>query len=263
MLLPVLAVVALVGALAERTIRSLSAPPKIEPRFEHVSGQRPGPVREFALRDIHGAVYTREEWRGRPAIVLFFVTDQGLNWFDQRPEIERLIRKFSPRGCYFACIVADNGEKHASNAELFMADPALKLPVLLDREHQIAHQAGIRATPEFVVLNADGQIFYRGRIGEHDGVVTRARSRTWQNRLESALEAILAGEMPIAALTQPVDGQSAVDEDLIADSRQAEEITFARHVAPIVYNNCARCHRPGQVAPFSLLTYKDAVKRGA
>ena len=67
--------------------------------------------------------------------------------------------------------------------------------------------------------------------------------------------------MPIAALTQPVDGQSAVDEDLIADSRQAEEITFARHVAPIVYNNCARCHRPGQVAPFSLLTYKDAVKR--
>ena len=116
---------------------------------------------------------TREEWRGRPAIVLFFVTDQGLNWFDQRPEIERLIRKFSPCGCYFACIVADNGEKHASNAELFMADPALKLPVLLDREHQIAHQAGIRATPEFVVLNADGQIFYRGRIGEHDGVVTR------------------------------------------------------------------------------------------
>ena len=145
MLLPVLAVVALVGALAERTIRSLSAPPKIEPRFEHVSGQRPGPVREFALRDIHGALYTRDEWRGRPAIVLFFVTDQGLNWFDQRPEIERLIRKFSPRGCYFACIVADNGEKHASNAELFMADPALKLPVLLDREHQIAHQAGIRA----------------------------------------------------------------------------------------------------------------------
>ena len=32
-------------------------------------------------------------------------------------------------------------------------------------------------------------------------------------------------------------------------------------VAPILYKNCATCHRPGQVAPFSLLTYQDAAKR--
>ncbi len=36
------------------------------------------------------------------------------------------------------------------------------------------------------------------------------------------------------------------------------EITFARDVAPIVYANCAYCHRPGEVAPFSLMTYRDA-----
>jgi Tfp pilus assembly protein PilF len=33
--------------------------------------------------------------------------------------------------------------------------------------------------------------------------------------------------------------------------------TFTRDVAPIVFARCAPCHRPGQVAPFSLLTYKD------
>src|SRR5215216_2052598 len=38
----------------------------------------------------------------------------------------------------------------------------------------------------------------------------------------------------------------------------ARDVTFARDVAPIVYANCAYCHRPGEVAPFSLLTYKDA-----
>lgn len=37
--------------------------------------------------------------------------------------------------------------------------------------------------------------------------------------------------------------------------------TFNHDVAPILYANCSNCHRPGQVAPFSLLTYQDAAKR--
>ncbi len=34
-------------------------------------------------------------------------------------------------------------------------------------------------------------------------------------------------------------------------------VTYHEHVAPIVYANCSGCHRPGQVAPFSLLSYAD------
>ncbi len=39
--------------------------------------------------------------------------------------------------------------------------------------------------------------------------------------------------------------------------------TFAHDIAPIVYAHCVVCHRPGQAAPFSLLTYEDVKKRGA
>src|SRR5262245_39267158 len=35
-------------------------------------------------------------------------------------------------------------------------------------------------------------------------------------------------------------------------------VTWAKDVAPIVADKCQDCHRPGQVAPFSLLTYQDA-----
>ena len=34
--------------------------------------------------------------------------------------------------------------------------------------------------------------------------------------------------------------------------------TFTRDIAPIFYANCTSCHRPGDIAPMSLMTYKDA-----
>jgi mono/diheme cytochrome c family protein len=48
---------------------------------------------------------------------------------------------------------------------------------------------------------------------------------------------------------------------LIAGDTTTIAPTFNRDVAPILYNNCSNCHRPGEVAPFSLLTYGDAAKR--
>lgn len=38
-------------------------------------------------------------------------------------------------------------------------------------------------------------------------------------------------------------------------------VTFSKHIAPIIYENCVTCHRPGQAGPFNLLTYEDAKKR--
>jgi Tfp pilus assembly protein PilF len=35
-------------------------------------------------------------------------------------------------------------------------------------------------------------------------------------------------------------------------------LTFNKDVAPIVWARCASCHRPGEIGPFSLLTYDDA-----
>src|SRR4026207_728945 len=46
----------------------------------------------------------------------------------------------------------------------------------------------------------------------------------------------------------------------VATSAFAAEATptFSKDVAPILYNNCVVCHRPGEVAPMSLLTYQNA-----
>ena len=40
--------------------------------------------------------------------------------------------------------------------------------------------------------------------------------------------------------------------------RRQPEVTFTKDIAPILQRSCQNCHRPGQVAPMSLLTYEDA-----
>ncbi|MGA2716039.1 MAG: hypothetical protein ABSG41_23310 [Bryobacteraceae bacterium] len=42
----------------------------------------------------------------------------------------------------------------------------------------------------------------------------------------------------------------------------AQAVTFNKQIAPIVYKNCSSCHRPGEAAPFPLLSYQDVSKRG-
>jgi hypothetical protein len=38
----------------------------------------------------------------------------------------------------------------------------------------------------------------------------------------------------------------------------AAEVTFNKDVLPVLEMHCQECHRPGEAAPMSLLTYKDA-----
>lgn len=54
-----------------------------------------------------------------------------------------------------------------------------------------------------------------------------------------------------------VTGRSAAIEAQYSARPAANVPTFARDVAPILYKNCVECHRPGQIAPMSLLTYAE------
>jgi mono/diheme cytochrome c family protein len=42
----------------------------------------------------------------------------------------------------------------------------------------------------------------------------------------------------------------------------AQDVTFNRDIAPIIYRNCVPCHRPGESGPFPLLTYADVKDHG-
>ena len=134
----------------------------------------------------------------------------------------------------------------------------LPFPILLDPLQTVARQADLTVTPEAVVLLPDGQVIYRGRIDDRLAADGTRRAKPQARELEDALEAILADEMPVVTSTVAL-GTRLIPRSPSADP--GETITFNNHVAPILWKNCAKCHRPGEVGPFSLLSYRDAAKR--
>jgi hypothetical protein len=47
---------------------------------------------------------------------------------------------------------------------------------------------------------------------------------------------------------------------LLAGAADAGPVTYHRDVAPILQTRCQACHRPGEVGPFALRTYRQAVR---
>jgi hypothetical protein len=43
----------------------------------------------------------------------------------------------------------------------------------------------------------------------------------------------------------------------------AQKATFYKDIQPLIHAKCAVCHRPGEAAPFSLITYEDVSKRAS
>ena len=73
------------------------------------------------------------------------------------------------------------------------------------------------------------------------------------------MSALRLGSAAVAALWIGVVA-SAVPGAREQDARKndAGVPTFSKDVAPILYKNCTSCHRPGEIAPMSLLTYDKA-----
>jgi mono/diheme cytochrome c family protein len=83
---------------------------------------------------------------------------------------------------------------------------------------------------------------------------SRPRARDISARLITSTRTVVLSLGTIAATSAaPMAGTVA--------PATAPQVTFARDIAPILYAHCATCHRPGEIGPFSLLTYEDARTR--
>jgi len=71
---------------------------------------------------------------------------------------------------------------------------------------------------------------------------------------EGAITALAIVSLVTACLAGVENGNTSTRESA------NDGVTFNRDIAPIVFRYCSPCHRPGEAAPFPLLSYEDTAK---
>lgn len=224
------------AALAALAVLTLAAPTRAENVLAKVE-----------LADLDGKPRAIPDAKAR-ATVVFFVGAECPNVARYAGRMNALARDFAPREVAFVA-VNPNARETADATRALAKRAEYGFPVIADAEQRLAPALGVDVVPTAVVIDGAGKVLYRGAIDDNK-VEELARHR-W---LRDALEAIASGKAPAVAETKPQGClvQKALREDAAAT------VTWSNGVAKIVYDRCAGCHRPGQVAPFSLTSYEQA-----
>jgi hypothetical protein len=172
------------------------------------------------------------------------------------PVLRRIARLAGEKGAEFYGVVSDPAVTRAE-ARTFRDEYEIDFPLLFDASGELARRLGPTHTPEAFVFEPRGALAYRGRIDDSFVELGRPRSVTTSHDLEDAVVAAAEGRAPARSTAAAV---GCVFEAW-KDGGVPPSVNFNRDVAPILHGNCATCHRPGEVAPFSLLTYDDAARR--
>lgn len=207
-----------------------------------------------SLRDLRGNRRGLHEFKGHRALVLAFLGADCPISNLYVPRLVELEKKYRGDDVQFLAVYA-NEHEDLDRVAMHSYDRHVPFPVLKDFGQRLAGVLGVERVPAVVVLDKDFVLRYRGRIDDRYGAGVR-RLRATRHDLVESLEDVLAGKTVRVAETE-VDGCLL---DHAGNTPVRKNITYAKHVAPILQRRCQVCHRPGQAAPFALLTYKDAVK---
>ena len=241
----------------------LSAPCDSHAQQMPSEGSQAAPVEQikienFRLPDFRGHEHAlADDAAARLVVVAFLGTECPLAKL-YAPRLATLAEEYRPRGVAFLAIDS-NQQDNMTELAAFARTHGLTIPVLKDAGNAVADQFGAQRTPEVFVLDAQRAIRYRGRIDDQygfgDNGVAYQRSEPQRRDLAIALDELLADK--------PVSQSSiAAPGCLIGRVRKpdtASEVTYANQISRLLNQHCVSCHRPGQIAPFSLTSYEDAV----
>ncbi len=221
-------------------------------RAESPIGRTIGP---FELRDYHGKLHRLDDYKQPLLVVAFLGTECPLARL-YAPRLETLHQRFASRGVAFLGVMSNRQDSIAEIAH-YARSYGLTFPLLKDVGNRIADRFGAERTPEVFVLDAERAIRYRGRIDDQYGFQKDGRGfqryEPARADLAVALEELLGGgEVSVPETVAP-----GCKIGRVKTPDPNSPVTWSKHIAPIFQRRCQSCHRPGEIAPFPLLSYAD------
>lgn len=213
-------------------------------------------VAGFSLSDAAGKERSLDELAGKQATIIVFLSAECPMSNSYLEPLTELAKKYEGQGARLMLINA-NAEESDSQVAKHVAEYKIQFPMLRDSNQAVADILQAKVTPEAFVLDSDRVVRYRGRIDDQFVTRLKRREQAKHNDLAEALEELLAGKPVSRPETEALGCPIA---RAVTPKKTAGAATFNRDVMTILQERCQNCHRPGQAAPFSLMTYRHAVK---
>jgi hypothetical protein len=137
----------------------------------------------------------------------------------------------------------------------------ISFPLLKDTRNQVADQFGATRTPEVFVLDENRVIRYQGRVDAQftfGSGVGLAQPNEARADLRIAIDEVLAGRAVTLSGTETKGCLIGRVREAVSDPT----VTYSKHIAPLIQDHCLKCHRDGQIAPFTLQSYEDVAGWG-
>ena len=170
--------------------------------------------------------------------------------------LQRIANDFDNRNVRF---VGLNSNRQDSLAELkqFAADQKIQFAFGKDYDNVIADQLNVRRTPEVIVVDRERKIRYRGRIDDQylPGI---SRNKPERHDLRIAIEELINGQPVSVAVTEPEGCLLGRVTRPVEDAT----VTWCNQVSRVLQKHCVECHHSGDIGPFSLTDYDEAIGWG-
>lgn len=221
----------------------------------------PGPLGRkidgFKLLDFRGAAYDLAGSKDRDIIVVAFLGTECPLAKLYGPRLAELAAQYGPRNVEFVAVDANEQDTLAEMAQ-YARVSKMEFPFLKDPSNTVADLLGAVRTPEVFVLDKNRVVRYWGRIDDQFGIGIQ-RNAPQRKDLAVALDELLAGQ----AIAVPVTPATGCHIGRVHRESPKGDITYARHIAPLIQKHCVGCHRSGEIGPFALTSYEDVVNWSA
>jgi peroxiredoxin/mono/diheme cytochrome c family protein len=213
-------------------------------------------VPDFELTDLRGKPWSLSEQKNRFTVVVFVSTECPMSNAYLKP-LSELATKFEEKGVAFVGVDANRDEtpeQLAKHAREF----GVTFPLFRDDDLSAVKALEAKVNPEVFILDAEFRLRYRGRIDDAYSARLKPNPTVTRYDLHEALSSLVEGKEVKVKVTTAFGCPLPGVEKKSANPNAT--VTYYKDVLPVLQANCQSCHRPGNVGPFSLMNYRQAVK---
>jgi hypothetical protein len=195
-------------------------------------------VGDFALLDQQGYFHQLSYYNNYKAVALLVQANGSKATAKQIEAFKQAQAKYGDKEKVKFFMINPLGSETRAAVQADLDKYGTNIPVLMDDTRVVSEGLKIKRTGEVLLLHAGTtDVLYRGPAGKP---------------FDAAIDQVLAGDKVKKA---KVRARGEAVKYPVAKMHAKSGVSYTKDVAPILADNCARCHREGGIAPFAMNSY--------